>query len=334
MIPFEKCTRRGKLRRLRRLAAAALQQYDLEIDRLDLLATDTNILYRVTDRHGQQFALRLADPRWRDREAAVSETLWLDALAADTDIPVPRIRRSRDGAAVISPQAEGAPADWHALLMNWQPGMLLGKRLTARNLTAMGRMFARLHAHGRSWQPPSSFSPRQFTRYISRGEPQVLFTDENLARYSAETAQQLTELHETVSAAYAALDSADLQVIHCDLWHDNINIFRGELYPFDFEDTILGHRLHDIGMAMLDLYEVLDEEQYRTLLTAFRAGYTELLPWPEGELALFQLGRKLWVLNYIGMHWPQHLPAAADFYIALYNRYRQTGRLVPPLAPG
>ena len=73
MKPYEKLTWRGRLRRLRLLALDALQAYDLDVDQVALLATDTNVLYRVTTTAGERFALRLANPRWRDREAAAAE---------------------------------------------------------------------------------------------------------------------------------------------------------------------------------------------------------------------------------------------------------------------
>ena len=42
---------------------------------------------------------------------------------------------------------------------------------------------------------------------------------------------------------------ADLRVIHCDLWHENVKLHRGRLRPFDFEDTVWGYRLHDLAMG-------------------------------------------------------------------------------------
>ena len=93
------------------------------------------------------------------------------------------------------------------------------------------------------------------------------------------------EMRDRVVAEYSSLDRDDLRVIHCDLWHDNIKLHRGTLIPFDFEDTIIGFRLHDIAMAMLDLLEDTDDTRYPLLLESFRSGYESLLPWPDGVLA-------------------------------------------------
>ncbi len=334
MKSYEQLTFKGKLRRLRGLAEDALRQFGVTAVRLKLIGYDTNLIYRVWAEDGQQFALRIANPKWRGVESAVSEVMWLDALAHDTDIPVPHIQRAPAGEAVVFPQAVGAPEDRHALLMSWLPGVLLGKRLTAQSVTKMGELFAKLHLHGASWQPPDGFTTRRFDQMLSRGEPNVLFAESSLAAYDAQTEALLRQMSEQVAQTYAALDPADLRVIHCDLWHDNIKIHQGQLYPFDFEDTIWGFRLHDMAMALLDLYEdVGDSAKYTRLLAAFRAGYEAYLPWPEGEMVLLQFGRMLWKTNWIARFWPEGLAKTAVFHANLYDHYRKTGELMLPKLP-
>ncbi|MCA9917781.1 MAG: phosphotransferase [Anaerolineales bacterium] len=334
MKPYEELTSKGKLRRLRGLAVDALRLFGVTAVSLKLIGTDTNLIYRVWTDDDQQFALRIASPEWRGADTAVSEAMWLDALARDTDIPVPQMQRTPAGDAVVFPQAAGAPTDRHAVLMSWLPGVLLGKRLTAKNITKMGELFAKLHQHGANWQPPAGFTSKKFDQYLSRGEENALFTEASLALYEAETEATLRQMVEAVSQTYAALDPADLRVIHCDLWHDNIKVYRGQLYPFDFEDTIWGYRLHDMAMALLDLYEdVGDSAAYAELLAAFRRGYESLLPWPEGEMEMLMFGRMLWKTNWIARFWPEGLAKTAVFHTHLYTHYRQTGELLLPKLP-
>jgi Ser/Thr protein kinase RdoA (MazF antagonist) len=120
--PYEQLRLKGKLRRLRGLAEDALRQFAVTAVRLKLISTDTNLIYRVWAEDGQQYALRIVNPKWRSADTAVSETMWLDALARDTDIPVPCIQRTPAGEAVVFPQATGVPTDRHALLLSWLPG--------------------------------------------------------------------------------------------------------------------------------------------------------------------------------------------------------------------
>jgi Ser/Thr protein kinase RdoA (MazF antagonist) len=211
--------------------------------------------------------------------------------------------------------------------MSWQPGRLLGHYLTAGNLRLLGRLFARLHIHGAAWDPPAGFSTRVFDAFLSRGEPNVLFADGQLDAYGNRELDLLRSLHGRVGQAYAALDRGDVRVIHCDLWHDNVKLHRGVLYPFDFEDTVWGFRLHDIAMAMLDLLEDTDGERYPPLLASFRQGYTELLDWPEGDMEILQIGRLLWSVNWVARFRRQHLRAAVERRLPLFERYLQTGKL-------
>jgi Ser/Thr protein kinase RdoA (MazF antagonist) len=150
-----------------------------------------------------------------------------------------------------------------------------------------------------------------------------------LRRITVEQSGLLEHARELVDQAYECLDRNDLRVIYCDLWHGNIRMHRGELYPFDFEDTILGFRLHDIAMAMLDLLDEVGRERYRVLLAAFRNGYERLLPWPEGDMEALQAGRILWIINWVARFSATDLGRAVVRHEPALRRFCSTGRLLP-----
>lgn len=337
MKPFAELTWPGRARRLRQLAEVALAHYDLTVTHFDLHRADTNLIYRVYTAAGNQYALRVANGQWRTLDDARAEVMWLDALAQETTVAVPRIMRTKTGEALVFPTAPGTPDGHHALLMAWLPGVTLGHRLTVANLAKMGELFGQLHVQAGAWQPPAGFTTRRFDRMIARGEPESLLSPAMVAHYPPASAHLLAQMVERVSHAYQQLDPADLRVIHCDLWHDNIKVHQGVLHPFDFEDTIWGYRLHDIAMAMLDLYEVVDQPTYERLLAAFRQGYERYLAWPDGELALLQIGRMLWRINHFANHVDRFGPAwlanEVAFNAELFQRYLATGKLIPPLRP-
>lgn len=318
---------RGFQRAQHGIARELLRQYGLKPEGFRLISSATNFIYRVTA-GGERCILRLAFPGWRTAEDAHAETAWLEALARETDIPVPRPLPTSTGELVAR------LGDRHAILMTWLPGMLLTRRLTEDNLYKMGELFAKLHRHAAGWKRPQDFPQKAFRRYLSRGEPEALFSAERLPDYAGADLEVVQAMAAQVNAQYDALDPADLRVIHCDLWHDNIKLHRGVLAPFDFEDTILGFRLHDIAMAMLDLAEVVGVDRYYDrLLPAFRAGYESLLAWPEGSLELLQMGRELWKLNWFARRQPDRFPAVAAFTAGLFRRFESSGRLGEPLQP-
>ncbi len=336
MKPFHHLTRLGQLRRLHSLALAGLSHYDLKDPILTYHTFETNLLYRVDTASGERFMLRLASPGWRTLTDLRAEAAWLNALAVDTDIPVPRIIPTSSGENVLSIDFPGVPDRWHMTLMSWVPGRLLGYSLTETNLEKMGRLFAALHDHAATWTPPPGFSERRFTHWLSRGEENRL--DQLVEATSGEQAiclpsdarGLLARMMAHAEAAYRSADPTDLRVIHCDLWHDNIKCHRGKLYLFDFEDTVWGYRAHDIAMAMLDLLETVGSTRYPSLLAAFKRGYTDCLAWPEEPIEPFMIGRLLWMINWVACDEPEYLMGMIKKHLPVFDRFEATGQVILP----
>ena len=332
MTPYEQLTAAGKLRRLHALAETALAYYGLDEPSLQFHAARTNAHYRVTTRQGQRLFLRVGRPGWRTLRDLQSEAMWLDALARDTNVGAPEVIRARDGQPTLELNLPGGAGVRQVTLMTRVPGRGLGGYLTARNMGRMGALFATLHHHGKAWTPPPGFTERRFEHWLSRGEANALLSETALDGLATPQRELILRLHDHVESAYRRIDRADLRVIHCDLWHGNINLHHGALHPFDFEDTINGFRAHDIAMAMLDLLEQTDDETYAGLLLAFRRGYEALLPWPEDPIEPLQAGRILWKMNYVAGLYPYRLPQMVQWYEAVLRAYERTGRMVQPPA--
>jgi Ser/Thr protein kinase RdoA (MazF antagonist) len=340
MKPYRDLSFAGKIRRLRSLAVAALAHYELKSPEITYHTFATNLLYRVTTASGERFMLRLAVPGWRTLEDLQAEALWLEALGRETSISGPRVLPARSGAYVLPMRQPGVPDIWNVTLMSWVPGRLLTHYLTERNLEKMGALFAALHHHGASWTPPDGFTTRRFEHWLSRGEENLIVDDGAPAGGTRRPGSAvhlpgahrdlLERMHQHVESAYAAIDRADLRVIHCDLWHDNIKLNRGLLQPIDFEDTVWGFRAHDIAMAMLDLLEDTDEARYAELLPAFRRGYETHMAWPEDRIEPLQIGRLLWKINWVARRRPQALLRMVERHVPVLEHYEATGQVVQP----
>jgi Ser/Thr protein kinase RdoA (MazF antagonist) len=338
--PYSCLSRAGKLRRLRTLAESALSQYELHDPVLTHHVYATNLLYRVITASGDRYMLRLATPGWRTEIDLRSEAIWLEALARDTDVPVPVMLHARSGEYVLPMQDHSIPDCWNASLMRWVPGRDLGHYLTVENLESMGRLFAELHNHGANWNPPAGFTTRRFEHWLSRGEKNMLVDEQPTANVAhpvdclkvldSVTGKLLERLHRHVEGAYRAIDRSDLRVIHCDLWHNNIRLHQGVLHPLDFEDTVWGFRAHDIAMAMLDLLDDTDGERYSGLLAAFRRGYETLLSWPDDPIEPFQIGRLLWIVNWVARNQPESFTHAVKRHLPVFEHYEQTGEVIRP----
>jgi Ser/Thr protein kinase RdoA (MazF antagonist) len=310
-----------------------LTHYDLRVDRLTLLGLYTNTLFRVRTQDGASYVLRLATPGWRTDEDLRAEVLWLFALARDTDIgaPVPVLPRS--GQPFVTLEAKGVPNPNRCTILSWIPGTNLGQQLSPETLVKMGELFARLHAHGAAFKPPPDFTQRQMSSYLARGEPDALFAFGAANALDAEHRELLYAVQDRAAAAFAGryADPEGLRVIHNDLWHDNIKIYRGRLHPLDFEDTLWGYPVQDIAMALQDLMTDVAPAEYAPLAAAFRKGYTSLAPWPEGhdgEIDCFRAGRILWVLNYVARYEREYLVESVARWGPILQRWLDRGRLL------
>ncbi len=327
--PFDLASERTQQSRLNQLAINALQQYPLAVAKVTRMGNQTNALYKVVDRAGQAFVLRVCAPGWRTDEDRLSEVVFLDALAQSTDVCAPRFLPASNGASFITAQAPGV-MPCTCMLMTWLEGSLLDKHLNEANMHKMGQLFAVLHQFAVGFTPPSGFTRRKLNSLYARGEVDVLFGDACADAFSPQTRAIFTEVMKRVTQLYAALfaNPAGLRVIHHDLHHENIKVWRNQLCPFDFEDVAWGYPVQDVAMAWQDLMMAVPWEDYQRYIQAFRQGYETLLPWVEaepGQIDLLRVGRMIWVTNWVARHERQHLKAHIDWVTPQFEQFLDTG---------
>lgn len=147
----------------------------------------------------------------------------------------------------------------------------------------MGYLFAQLHELGATFVQPLGLPIKKMDGIYAHSDDEVLFAELHRAKIAERIIKLFEHTAEKVDAAFAQCyaDPTDLRVIHNDLHHDNINLYRGRLYPFDFEDAIWGYPVQDIATALQDLMEDTAPDAFESLQDAFRAGYENHSPWPE-----------------------------------------------------
>ena len=332
MKPFHQLSRLGKARRMRPLALRALEQYDLQVTGLELVGVFTNMLFRVRTAGGVSYLLRVCAPGWRTDEDLRSEAAWLQYLANDPAIGAPRPLPARSGDYLVTASHLNFPKPQRCMLMSWVPGKLLARHLDEPHLAKMGALFARLHLSSAAFLPPPGFTQLRLERVLARGEQEVLFNEASREAFSPANLAIFEQVDARVRAAYQRLyaDPAGLRVIHHDLHHENINVYRGRLYPLDFEDTAWGYPVQDIAMALQDLWLEVGRGDYERLLAAFRRGYEELAAWPEAypeEIDTLRAGRMLWVSNFVAHHERQHLATHVERTAPVFQRFLETGQI-------
>jgi Ser/Thr protein kinase RdoA (MazF antagonist) len=302
MKDFNQLTNRGRALRLRRMALVALQRYDLDVERVRLLSNDLNGIFRVDTGDGQKLVLRICLPEAGHSLPEIrSEMIWLEALSRDTELGVPEPLANRDGELVTTVEVDGVPQARHCVVFGWMPGPDLADRLTLENVRKMGVLSARLHAHAATFDPPREFSIKTADSVFPFGDEVVLFDKAHRDLVPPARRELFQRVAKRVEDALGELfaDRQGFRVLHYDLHHWNVKVYRGKLYALDFEDLMWGYPVQDIAITF---YYWQDHAQFGELQEAFRRGYTEHADWPEqvrGQIDTFIAGRGLDLANFI-----------------------------------
>jgi Ser/Thr protein kinase RdoA (MazF antagonist) len=250
-------------------AFEALRRYDVSPQRVRLAAESFNSVFRVTTASAV-YSLRVgAALQIHPEGTAAVEAAWHRRLRQH-GVFVPDVLANTDGEfATLVGNGHGAHGQRVCLLFEWVAGRSLRTRMTARRAAALGRLSARLQQDAAQWLPP--------------GAEDVLRADRVL----------YWQLHDQLAAAGAQLvvDSLWLDpphqphLVHGDLTPQNVIVSPlHELVPIDFQDTVLGFEVQDLSITVAALRRFPDGDG---LADAFRAGYTELQPWPDVSAAVF-----------------------------------------------
>lgn len=299
MQEYYTLTPRGRALRLRRLAIAALRDYNLDVTSVRLITNLFNGIFRIDTAEGKKYVLRVCRPTETENglPRLNSEMMWLAALRRDTDLQVPEPLKTRAGKYVTTVQVDGVPEARHCMVFSWLPGRDITYQLNEAALEQFGALSARLHQHAANWTPPDGFEIGRYDTPFPF-EPPLLFDD----AYSDLLPPERRKLFaDTVDRAQAAIErlqvGAAMRVIHADLHRWNVKVYRGVISAFDFQEILWGFPVQDIGIT---LYYFYGEPEYPALRAAFERGYCRVMPLPENyadQIDLFIAARGIDLAN-------------------------------------
>ena len=315
MKPFEELTRRGRVRRYRQLAQAALAEYGISDARLMFIRDAGNVTFRVDPLDQTPFkdeneryyrnhcVLRIHEPSYQTAEAITSELAWLGALCSDTHLAVPEPARTLDGELSVEVQISGVPERRRCSLLRWMKGRMLTKGLRPRHFRGTGRLMAGLHQHAVHWQLPEGFTrPRydweglfgdnDFVK-VPSGEVWTSIPPEYYPAFELVTTQVQQVMDEFGQGTEA------FGLIHADIGvGSNILFEGGEARAIDFDDCAFGYWMFDVGVALSDVYS---EEAFPKFRDALLEGYTETRSLPEEQWVHVDLFVAAW--HAFEMYW-------------------------------
>ena len=305
----------GRRNRLRGVAAAALEEYELDVVRMRGLTDATNGMFRLDTSDGSRYAMRvgLGPPAGHTALEFRSEMEWVHALAAGSDVIVPTPVPKRLGGYVALAGAADVPHERPCAVFSWLEGPLLADRLSPASVGEFGATMARMHVAAAAFVPSPGFTAASYDRVYPYDLPFVVFTDAGDDLLPAERRAAFEEAYALVERTIGRLASREpARVLHGDFHPWNAKVNRGVVSAFDFEDMVWGWPVQDIGTSLYYFWSGEDFEERRA---QFRSGYESIARWPDpgGEVFTFIAGRTLVMANDV-ISQPEWFGAAPEVY--------------------
>lgn len=273
---------------LERCAAAALQQWDVDVESVEFKGVRENATFRVVDTDGAAFALRIHRAGYHTLAELSSEIQWTTALAAagvDTPRPVP----TRDGVGhAIVPFGDGETR--HVGLIEWIDGVSLGSLVQRGDDTvglyrALGALLASMHEQVDRFDPDPSFSRHRLDADALLGDDPWWGRFWQLDEMSLDEADLIDAAR---AHCRAVLDdygepARTFGLIHADLHEENVLVHDGRPFAIDFDDAGFGWHQYDLAVPLVELDGTPSFGAHRDALVD---GYRTLRALSDDDLAL------------------------------------------------
>jgi len=277
-MPEDADSREAKV--LNAMAREAIRLWDIPEPHVSLLTHHWNAIYTVRAGDGERYILRIGKPRVRSGIEVRSELFWLQSLNDETDMLLPKPLPAVDGRPFVTLRTGDSSTARYCALFTWLPGRTLRSKATPNSVEKLGGAMAALHHHADRFVAPLWFTDSRLDRVwthspldpATSAETHPLLTPRlrDLVRRAAERTQaELDRLYENPSGA---------RFLHADMHLGNAKLHQGTLGILDFDDSLWGFPVQDIGITLFHLARYAEPDQ---LPQAFRAGYNRIRAWPE-----------------------------------------------------
>ena len=269
-----------------------------------LINHSENHTFRVDAPFGETFSLRVHRPGYQSRATIESELAWLTALRRDTNLPVPRPIKGRNGQLLQSFDSPGQ-APRLAVLFDFAPGHEPSPTSNLGELfVTLGGFAARMHQHAICWHRPAGFV-RQVWSADRILDPTGLWGDWRAARdVTAEIRATLDRLDVLLRRQLAEYGmSADrFGLIHADMRLGNLLVDGDHVTLIDFDDCGFCWFAYDFAAA-ISFHET--HLAVPALKAAWLEGYRAIRSVSEADIAAMDtmvMLRRMALLAWIASH--------------------------------
>jgi Ser/Thr protein kinase RdoA (MazF antagonist) len=294
------------------LAAAALQQWDLQGSEIELIKYRENAVFKIVTTDGTRYALRIHRYGYHSDDELRSELQWLVALD-EAGIAVPEALPTITGEFFTHVKVDQVPEPRQVDLLAWLEGKQLGSLEegvddqgagTEDNYHTIGTLAARVHNQAVDWRPPAGFVRHAWDADGLVGDHPFWAEFWELEALTPEERDLLITARDRVRedlAAYAAKpeNAQRYSMIHADFVVENLLVDGSTVRLIDFDDAGFGWHLFELATA---LYFEMEEDFFPRAFDAMIAGYREHRELPDEQVAqmpLFFLARSFTYLGWV-----------------------------------
>ncbi|WP_120003052.1 phosphotransferase enzyme family protein [Nesterenkonia muleiensis] len=284
---------------------------------IKLIAVSENATFRLEVDGRPRAVLRVHRPAYVDPQQIASELTWVQALAAETDVPVPEVLPLPDGSLMLAVDQPAEPpktADgpWYVVAFAFIEGEVLEDMTDPRPYyRRIGEITAQFHDQSQRWSRPEDFDRFTWNIEDMLGEGSrwgdwrnAELTPEQQSLMAAAEAKALQEV------APLTQSGQGLGLIHADLRPSNIMSAGGELTVIDFDDCGFSWFLYDFASA----FTFIEHETYTPAIAKdWIAGYTSVRPLNQDQISYacaLSMIRRLQMVGWTTTHREDALPPA------------------------
>ena len=302
------------------VADDALKSFPIDAARLTLVSLAENVTFKVTDRAGRAYVLRLHRPGYHTLDELVSERAWIRALA-DAGIDVPSAVSARDGRDYVPVTVPATGEQRYAGMLRWTEGRLLSEVLAETSddkvvedyFAQLGVLTASMHNQASAWRPPPGFRRHALDSDGLMGEaPHWGPFWEHRSLSPAERTLLLearARMHERL--LQLRREPAVYSLIHADMHPGNILVDGDRLIVIDFDDAGFGWHQYDIAVVLTYWQSKPNAAEIER---AFLGGYRATRPVPDEALAAIPMFRLIrWMASIGWFHQRPELEPSAVF---------------------
>jgi Ser/Thr protein kinase RdoA (MazF antagonist) len=301
-------------------AQAALKSFPIDSVDLALVSFAENVTFKVTDREGRAYVLRLHRPGYHTLGELVSERAWIRGLA-EAGIDVPTAVPARDGRDYVPVTIPATGEQRFAGMLRWTEGRLLSHVLAETSddsvvedyFAQLGALTAAMHIQASAWRPPAGFTRHALDSDGLMGDAPHWGPFWEHGSLTAAERRLLLDVRDRMHEKLSRLsrDPAGYSLIHADMHPGNILVDGDRLTVIDFDDAGFGWHQYDIAVVLTYWQS---KPNAAAIERAFLDGYRATRPVADEALALIPMFRLIrWMASIGWFHQRPELEPSAVF---------------------